>query len=277
MRLNLHSYKAALVTLAAMASLIVCLGFTVARLFELEREFRMDRTYSNHWYVTQAQFEAAIFAESLARAAAHETFANPEQAPSFRADILISRLAILLEGPQGRLMQQLGFESDLKHAYLQLTMADTVLQHSIDSQATMQLREQIRELAYKLRDAANRIVWLSREESVTKRSSYLQVVFESFAYLSGIVLCAAFLMVRLFKGVKEASQAKQLLKQEQELSDLVISNISNQGIVMFDGQLRCNSGIRAWRIFSPSSPIRRLACGCRIWTGFSRRTTLSER
>ena len=239
MRLNLHSYKAALVTLAALASLIVCLGFTVARLFELEREFRMDRTYSNHWYVTQAQFEAAIFAESLARAAAHETFANPEQAPSFRADILISRLAILLEGPQGLLMQQLGFESDLKHAYLQLTMADTVLQDSIDSQATMQLREQMRELAYKLRDAANRIVWLSREESVTKRSSYLQVVFESFAYLSGIVLCAAFLMVRLFKGVQEASQAKQLLKQEQELSDLVISNISNQGIVMFDGQLRC--------------------------------------
>ena len=136
-------------------------------------------------------------------------------------------------------MQQLGFESDLKHAYLQLTMADTVLQDSIDSQATMQLREQMRELAYKLRDAANRIVWLSREESVAKRSSYLQVVFESFAYLSGIVLCAAFLMVRLFKGVQEASQAKQLLKQEQELSDLVISNISNQGIVMFDGQLRC--------------------------------------
>ena len=81
MRLNLQSYKAALVTLAAMASLIVCLGFTVARLFEMEHEFRMDRTYSNHWYVTQAQFEAAILAESLARVAAHETFANPEQAP----------------------------------------------------------------------------------------------------------------------------------------------------------------------------------------------------
>src|SRR6478609_1597999 len=102
MRLNLHSYKAALVTLAAMASLIVCLGFTVARLFELEREFRTDAMYANTWYVTQAQFEAAIFAESLARAAGGETFASSEHAPSFRADILISRLAVLLEGPQGR-------------------------------------------------------------------------------------------------------------------------------------------------------------------------------
>ena len=116
MRLNLHSYKAALVTLAALASLIVCLGFTVARVFELERELRTGGTFSNQWCVTQAQFEAAIFAESLARAAAHDTFANPEQAPSFRADILISRLAILLEGPQGRLMQRLGFEADLKQA-----------------------------------------------------------------------------------------------------------------------------------------------------------------
>jgi PAS domain S-box-containing protein len=39
--------------------------------------------------------------------------------------------------------------------------------------------------------------------------------------------------------MRETSQAKRLLKQEQELSDLVINNVSNQGIVMFDAQLRC--------------------------------------
>jgi hypothetical protein len=217
-----------------MASLIVCLGFTVARLFETERELRNDGTYTDVWFVTQAQFEAAILAESLARAAANESFATPEQAPSFRTSILISRLAVLIEGPQERLMESLGLSGDLKHAYLQLTIAEPILQSGIDRQGTMLLREQMKELSYKLRDAANRIIWLSRDQAVAKREDYLRVVLEGFAFLTGIVLSAAFLLVRLFKGVQEASQAKQLLKQEQELSDLVIRNISNQGIVMFD-------------------------------------------
>jgi PAS domain S-box-containing protein len=103
----------------------------------------------------------------------------------------------------------------------------------------MSLRGQMRDLSYRLRDAANRILALGREQAAVKRSDYLRVVFESLAFITGIIISAAFLLVRLFKGVQEASQAKQLLKQEQELSDLVISNISNQGIVMFDAQLRC--------------------------------------
>ena len=103
----------------------------------------------------------------------------------------------------------------------------------------MSLRGQMRDLAYTLRDAANRILVLGRDQAAVKRANYLRVLFESLAFITGIIISAAFLLVRLFKGVQEASQAKQLLKQEQELSDLVISNISNQGIVMFDAQLRC--------------------------------------
>jgi PAS domain S-box-containing protein len=81
---------------------------------------------------------------------------------------------------------------------------------------------------------------------------------EGFAYLTGIILSAAFLLVRLFKGVQEASQTKQLLKQEQELSDLVIRNISNQGIVMFDSQLRCllwNPGMEGLLSIKPETAV----------------------
>jgi PAS domain S-box-containing protein len=239
MRFNLHNYKTAVITLLATASLVVCLGFTVARLFEMEQEFRNDGTFTTVWYVTQAQFEAAVLAETMASVAANESFISPEQQPGFRASILISRLSVLLEGRQGKLMDSLGVASDLKQAYLQLTMAEPLLQDRIDPQAAVLLREQMKQLAYKLRDAANQVVLLSHDHAASKRSSYLQVVFEGFAFLMGIVLSAAFLLVRLFKGIQEASQAKQLLKQEQELSDLVISNISNQGIIMFDSQLRC--------------------------------------
>lgn len=239
MRFSLHNYKAALVTLLATASLIVCLGFTVARLFEMENKFRNDGSFTTLWFVTQAQFEAAVFAETLTRAAANESFNTPEQQPDFRSSILISRLAVLLEGRQGKLMDDVGVTPDIKQAYSQLTTAEPLLRDGIGAQAAMLLREQMKELPYRLRDAANRMVTSNHDQIALERSGYLQVMFEGFAFLMGIVLSAAFLFIRLFKGVQEASQAKQLLKQEQELSDLVINNISNQGIIMFDGQLRC--------------------------------------
>ncbi|MEE1657752.1 PAS domain-containing sensor histidine kinase [Microvirga sp. CF3062] len=228
-----------MVTLLATASLVVCLGFTVARLFEMEHEFRNDGSVVTVWYVTQAQFEAVVFAETLARVAANESFSTPEQQPGFRTNILISRLSVLLEGRQGKLMDDLGIAGDLKRAYLQLTMAEPLLQNEINAQAAVLLREQMMQIAYRLRDAANQMISLIHDKAALKRSGYLQVIFEGFAFLLGIVLSAGFLLVRLFKGVQEASQAKQLLKQEQELSDLVINNISNQGIIMFDNQLRC--------------------------------------
>jgi hypothetical protein len=127
MKLLLKNYKAALITLFAIASFIICLGFTVARLLEVERALRTDGMYTNMWVVTQAQFEAAILAESLARKAAGQSIATQEQEPEFRINILISRLAVLVEGPQGQAIEAVGLAGDLRQAYLQLTLAEPLL------------------------------------------------------------------------------------------------------------------------------------------------------
>lgn len=248
MKLSLNSYRTALVTLVAIAVLVTCLGLTVARLFEVERDLRTDGMYTNLWVTSQTQFEAAILAESLARAAADESFTVDEQEPGYRATILISRLAVLVEGPQGEVLKALGLMGDLKLAYLQLTLVEPLLKDGIDPQGALLLRGQMRDLAYKLRDATNQLLLYGREQAAQKRSNYLRVMFEGFAFLTGIVICAAFLLLRLFEGLREATQARQLLRQEQALSELVINNSSNQGIVIFDDSLRCmlwNPGMEA--------------------------------
>lgn len=239
MKLKLKNYKAALVTLAAIAVLAISLTFTVWRLLNVEQDLRREDSHTNLWQISQTQFEASVLAESLARAAMGETFVDPEQAPGFRLAILISRLSVLLEGPQGQVINRIGALSSLQQTYLQLTYAEPLLENGIDPQNAQLLRVQVRDLAYQLRSIANKVMLLNRDETSVKRSMYLRYVFESFAFIIGIAMSAAFLVIRLFKGMQETSQAKQLLKQEQELSDLVINNISNQGIVMFDGQLRC--------------------------------------
>ncbi len=239
MKLVLRNYKIAIVTFLAITSLVACLGFTVARLLDLEHDLRAEGMHANVWMVTQAQFEAAQFAESLTRTITSEGFSSEEQEPSFRAAILISRLAVLIEGPMGGTFREIGLLGDIKQHYLQLTLAEPLLNGPLDGQSAVLLRQQARDLAYDLRDASNQFLLFVRAQAALKRSEYMRVVFESFAFIIGIVLSAAFLIIRLFKGVQEASHAKQLLRQEQELSDLVINNISNQGIVMFDSTLQC--------------------------------------
>jgi PAS domain S-box-containing protein len=178
-------------------------------------------------------------AEALARTATGESFASPEETPGFRLAILIRRLSVLLEGEQKNLIARVGALESLQETYRRLTDAEPLLEKAIDAQTATRLRIQVHDLANQLRGIANQAMLLSHEEKAEKRSLYLRYVFESFAFIIGIAISAAFLVIRLLKGMQETTQARQLLKQEQELSDLVINNISDQGIVMFDAELRC--------------------------------------
>jgi signal transduction histidine kinase len=196
-------------------------------------------SYSNLWEISQTQFEASVLAETLARTATGESFASPEETPGFRFAILIRRLSILLEGEQKDLIGRVGALESLQESYRRLTGAEPLLAQVIDAQTATKLRVQVHDLANQLRGIANQAMLLSHEEKAEKRSLYLRYVFESFAFIIGIAISAAFLVIRLLKGMQKTTQSRQLLKQEQELSDLVINNISDQGIVMFDAELRC--------------------------------------
>ena len=239
MKLKLRNYKASLITLAAIGVLAISLTFTVWRLLAVGEDSRAGDSYSNLWEISQTQFEASVVAEALARTATGESFASPEETPGFRLAILIRRLSVLLEGEQKNLIARVGALESLQETYQRLTDAEPLLTKAIDAQTAARLRVQVHDLANQLRGIANQAMLLSHEEKAEKRSLYLRYVFESFAFIIGIAISAAFLVIRLLKGMQETTQARQLLKQEQELSDLVINNISDQGIVMFDAELRC--------------------------------------
>ncbi|SCY79861.1 PAS domain S-box-containing protein [Microvirga guangxiensis] len=261
MKLNVKNHKAGLVTLLAMAVLAICLSFAVARLFNIERDLRSEDTHTNLWMISQSQFEAVLMAESLARYAGGETGTQLEQTPEFRLAILISRISVLLEGPQAEVINKVDLLGDLKTAYLQLTLAEKMVDSNMSAEEARRLRGQVRELGYTLQAAANEVMLLNRTEASAKREMYMQVVLESFAFLTGIVISAAFLLLRLFRGIQEANRAKELLQQEQELSNLVINNVSNQGIVMFDENQECllwNPGMEGVLNVKPDMAVGRL-------------------
>ena len=56
MKLKLKNYKAALVTLVAIAVLALSLAFTVWRLLNVEQDLRREDTHTNLWQMSQTQF-----------------------------------------------------------------------------------------------------------------------------------------------------------------------------------------------------------------------------
>lgn len=260
MKFGLQSYKTTLVTVVAIASLVACLVFTVARLLNVSNDLRIEDAHSDLWMISQAQFEATVLAESLARAASGEADVEPKDRPSFRLAILLSRLNVLMEGNQAEWIRQIGMMESLKLAYLRLSLAEPLLEENLEPQRALALGSEAHALAFELRDMANRVLQLNRAQGAATRSTYLRVVFEGLAFIIGIVISASFLLLRLFKGMQETNQAKRLLRQEQELSDLVINNISNQGIVIFDAGLKCllwNPGMEALLGLKPDNSVGR--------------------
>lgn len=239
MKLSLQNHKTALITLIAIVGLVASLAFNVARLLDIERDVRNETTYSSVWAMTQTQIDATLLAESLMRYAYKEAFATLEERPASRLPILIDRLGGLLEGPPAGTLDRIGMLGKLKENYLHFTLAVPLIETGLDTRSVLLLRDQAQDLARLMSEATNQVMILHRDDEASKRASYMRLVFQSTLFIIGIAISTAFLLVRLFKKINEARETRQLLLQEQKLSDLVINNISNQGIVIFDESLRC--------------------------------------
>ncbi|HEY8382504.1 MAG TPA: ATP-binding protein [Microvirga sp.] len=236
-----------LLTAVAAVSLIGCLVFAGVRLLQTDRALRRLQTSTDVWHVMQAQYEMALFSQSLARQAAGEVFATPEDAPPFRFDIMMSRIEFLMEGPQLRALQNLAPTDELVMLHRQVASAEQAIEAGLSPPEALSLAAQAIRLGDMLRGFANTQVHRNRVDNARNREYYLRIVYESMASVLGIIVSAGILAFRLWSGLRETKQAQTLLRQEQEFSELVI-DLSNQGIVILDQTLTCllwNPGMEA--------------------------------
>ncbi len=205
--------------LVAIAGLVACLVFTVARLLYVETDLRSDDGQTSLWQITQAQFEATLAAESLARAAAGEPFSTREQEPAFRMAVLVSRLAALLEEPQAQLIDRIGMMGSLKQHYLQTSLAQPLLDGPArPRRAPCNCERRPGNSLTNCATSPTRCCCCRASMARKPGRPIFARSFESLAFILGIVVTASVLLLRLLKGMQEANQAKRLLRQEQELS-----------------------------------------------------------
>jgi PAS domain S-box-containing protein len=233
------------VTLVAVASLIGCLAFAGVRLYQVDRDLRTSDVDNYVFHFGQAQYEAARFAECVTRKV-HEGLSDPEEL-RLRFDILLSRLGYFMDGRPARKLDQLGYTASIRSQYAAWLERQKLVGSDFSSDQGRELAREAMSTADLLRDAGNAAILAGRDEEATARERYLNVLFQSIASVLGILFGAAILSLRLYRGMRETRRAQRLLRQEQEFSDLVI-NLSHQGIIIFDANLRCllwNPGMEA--------------------------------
>lgn len=234
MTLRLPS-RSTVVTLVAITSLIGCLVFASVRLLQADNTLRV-RTESTLWLVTQSQYEAMLFSKAMALAAAGEPADGGALAE--RHAILLSRVGMLLEGPQLRRLGEIADLSGVRRSYDLLLHAEAAIAAGPDRDAAAGLEAEATRLAAELRSVANRHLLAEREQAAAARDRYVRAIFEGMAAVAGIMVSAAALAWRLVEGSRETRRAESLLRQEQAFSDLVV-NLSNQGILILDESRIC--------------------------------------
>jgi PAS domain S-box-containing protein len=225
------------------AMLVGVLSFNFSRLIEIRREFQKEALYSVIWPVMQAQYQAMRLADALA-----PEDDGKHSPPMEQLDITIGNLSVLFEGEYRQVMIEYGelaraqrFHDALRSFEVQSAVADPKAGHA-------PIRMLARETAAYLRSLANRIVIRNHASAQTLRDRYLQILLETATSFAAVLLASIYFTIGFVRRVNENIRTRQLLVEQERLADLVIDNVSSQGIVIFDGSLTCllwNPGMAA--------------------------------
>lgn len=198
----------------------VCLGFLGLagwQLVQLERQMRIDATENMIWVFGQAQIEAVNLALALADEAA------PAQIET-RFDVLLSRLALLEEGPQRRFLEDAGLSQVLAGWRSALTALDPA--EGADKSA---LRSHVTALVAALRAKSSLVMsheWEIQAARLDRLGQLHQLALASVigAALAGLALAAILVdrERRLMNGRLDRLRAEKLandLEQERQTSE----------------------------------------------------------
>jgi PAS domain S-box-containing protein len=223
-------------TIVAFISLIGCLAFAAVRLYQADEDLRTTDVDNYVYHFAQAQYEAARFAECVTRRI-HEGLQDPEEL-QLRYDILLSRLGYFMDGRPAQKLDRLDSAGSIRALHAAWLQRQSLVASDFTVDEGKDLARKAMDTAAVFRDAANAVVLEGREQEAAARQKYMDVLFQSIGSVLGILFGAAVLSLRFYRGIRETRRAQRLLRQEQEFSDLVI-NLSHQGIIIFDTNLRC--------------------------------------
>jgi PAS domain S-box-containing protein len=224
------SLKYALV-LAAIAGLVVSIGFASWRIMEVERQSGSDLGENLVWAMSQNEIELLRFLDVLGRYGARDDSVGRDRLLE-RFDVLWSRFAVLTEGELG---DRLGNVAGARNAVADARLALASLEQQVlalergDRAAAAAVAERLRALVPELREASVRTAQSELERMVGRAEERGDALMMALMYLLGLAASVGLLLLllvlelkrngRLVATAREAEVAARL--SEQRFRDIL--------------------------------------------------------
>lgn len=229
-----HPVFGLLLPLVAVLVFAVLLAFSLIRMFEVEKDMRVEAEKNMLWVLHQSEVAALRLTETAALA---ELGGAGAEDLSLRLDILASRIALLNDGPQRRFVDRIGFDDDL--ARLEDTLdavAPIIADFSPDDGP--RLRDMLATFPQFFGRAANAAMIVEWDDLGGRLATYRKQLRQTIVFLIGIMIAGGILTVSLVLALRQTRLRNRMLRRERDFSGLLISS-SGEGILAVDGEGRC--------------------------------------
>ena len=216
------------------AIFVLLLAFSLMRLSNIERDMRIEATQNMLWVISRAHVASLRLSEAAARRAMDEAGRSELE---LRADVFLSRLALLDDGPQRRQMEVLGFAAALDGFRQNLPELGALAAASEprDLERVQALLEPYNAM---LGHAANKAMVAEWDDLGAKLDTSRAQLWQIIVSLVGISLAGAALSAHFLMAIRDARRRTRLLDKEKAFSELLIGS-SGEGIVAIDLDRRC--------------------------------------
>ena len=194
-----------------LAILIACIGVlavALVQLTDIARTMRLDAPGNMLWVISQADIEALRTQNALANARLYDWDAKARDTVGLRYDILMSRLALLSEGPQQRFLANLGITETIANQTEQVESFDPN-RRPFTEETARAFDGVLSELHATLYRSANRQMVAGWESQSSQMQRYRETVYRVIAAVLGVILGAMLLGWQIISGKQSLLRAEE--------------------------------------------------------------------
>lgn len=204
-------------TLAATVLFFAGSLVVVWQLLVLHRELSQREGENMVWALAQAQHQATLLERDLARLRLQQSDAEDIH---LQADLLHSRLSLLTDGPQRRILRHYGQLDALLPAMAAFEQVD-LLQLLIGTDNPV-AQQELRMLIAALAAAGNQVMVREREEKSRRLDQLEQWIKAAFAAIGMVALCGGWLMWQLVAALqRQRTNARTIAAQRDALQQTI--------------------------------------------------------
>lgn len=226
------------IALFVLVACLLWLAVAFVQLLQSHRDLRKNLDDDMLWVTMQTQQEGLRLLAEIS--AAQVVGGTQNEGRVFnRYEIFLSRLTLLLTGPQKRYLLRMGELDELLNAVK--SFENRVLWQdgrSLTLDELKQMQKTLTPIVTQLQVLNNRILQQERQGFASRRQQQFLALSQAILAVMGVLLAAAWVWSRLRYELKQARRAQQTADKARHFSEMLLE-VSDEGMLVVDERFTC--------------------------------------